>query len=110
MAVQVRAALPPSKPWTGCLTSNKVVNRVLSDEGTITEVGRHALHAIAHAAAFLQAKKVLRDALEDQELRNSAKAAPETKPSSRVGTLQTKGIAVEHRDPLGLEIQPPRSM
>jgi hypothetical protein len=48
----------------------QVVNRVLSDESTI-----------------LEAKRVLRDALADQELRNSAKA-----PGGSVGKTRTKGV------------------
>ena len=52
------AALIRPRPLLRCALPQQVVNRVLSDESTI-----------------LEAKRVLRDALADQELRNSAKAA-----------------------------------
>ena len=45
-----------------------MVNRVLSDEQTILEAGRWMVWKWN-----AEAKRVLRDALEDQELRNSAK-------------------------------------
>ena len=60
----------------------------------------------------LEAKKVLRDALEDQELRNSAKAGrkrqtPSSPPAERGESVPClvpclPGVALEHRDPLGL--------